>query len=124
MQSITIKLFLYHGDPKRLKTAEISNWNGKAIAAPRTEFDQLLNREEGRQSGVYILVGTDPDTGQSMAYIGEGEILKGRLKNHKNKDFWLQAIAFVSKDKNLTKSHIRYLEGRLIEEAKKSADLN
>ena len=33
------------------------------------------------------------------------------------KDFWVKAIALVSKDENPTKSHIRYLEGRLIEAA-------
>ncbi len=117
MPSATINLFLAYGDSKRLRTAEISNWSGKAIAAPRTELDQLLEREETNQSGVYILTGTDPATGNPMAYIGEGEILRDRLKAHKSKDFWIQAIAFVSKDENLTKSHIRYLEGRLIQQA-------
>lgn len=44
MTTATIKLFLTHGDPKRLRTAEISNWTGKAISAPRTEMEQLLVR--------------------------------------------------------------------------------
>jgi hypothetical protein len=39
------------------------------------------------------------------------------LKQHKSKDFWVSAIVFVGKDENLTKAHIRYLEGRLIAEA-------
>jgi hypothetical protein len=46
MTSATIKLFLPHGDAKSLRTAEISNWTGKAVAAPRTELDELLAREE------------------------------------------------------------------------------
>ena len=117
MPSATIKLFLIHGDSKRLRTAELSNWSGKAIAAPRTEMDKLLAREELLQSGIYILTGFDSDNGTPMAYIGESEVLKARLKGHRNKEFWLQATVFVSKDENLTKSHIRYLEGRLIEEA-------
>ena len=33
MTSATIKLFLPRGDAKSLRTAEISNWTGKAIAA-------------------------------------------------------------------------------------------
>ena len=41
MTSATIKLFLPHGDAKGLRTAEISNWTGKALAAPRTELVQL-----------------------------------------------------------------------------------
>ena len=118
MASATIKLFLPYGDGTRLRTAEISNWSGKALAAPRTDFDGLLSREELEGSGVYILTGTDSATSKPMAYIGEAEILADRLKTHKNLEFWIAAVVFLSKDENLTKSHIRYLEGRLIEEAK------
>ncbi|MGP0074487.1 MAG: hypothetical protein ACLPWF_21435 [Bryobacteraceae bacterium] len=60
--SATIKLFLPKGDAKSLRTAELSNWTGKAIAAPRTELDELLAREELDKAGVYILIGTDPHT--------------------------------------------------------------
>lgn len=118
MASATIKLFLPHGDPKRLRTAEISNWSGKAVAAPRLDFEALLEREEMGQSGVYVLIGAHPDTGNPMAYVGEAEVLRDRLRSHKGKDFWVTAVAFLSKDENLTKSHIRFLEGRLLEEAK------
>lgn len=117
--SATIKLFLPKGDAKSLRTAEISNWSGKAVAAPRTEFDELIAREELDKSGVYLLTGVSPDSGRPRAYIGEAEIIRERLKTHKTKDFWVSAIVFVSKDENLTKAHIRYLEGRLIEEAQK-----
>ena len=34
MPSATIKVYLPHGDPKRLRTGEISNWSGKAVATP------------------------------------------------------------------------------------------
>src|SRR5262245_60337608 len=95
MPSATIKLFLPHGDPKRLRTAEISNWSGKAIAAPRTEFEALLEREEMGQSGVYVLTGSDPETGSPMAYVGEAEVLRDRLKSHKSKDFWVSAFIFL-----------------------------
>jgi hypothetical protein len=117
MPSATIRLFLRHGDPKRLRTAEISNWSGKAIAAPRTDLDELLGRDEAGQSGVYILTGNDPDTGRPMVYIGEAEVLRERLRSHRSKDFWVSAFAFLSKDENLTKAHIRHLEGQLIAEA-------
>lgn len=120
MSAATIKLFLPFGDPKRLRTAEISNWNGKAVAAPRTELDRLLERPEVEQAGVYFLIGTDPDSGKPRAYIGEAEIIRERLKQHRAKDFWVSAIVFISKDDNLTKAHIRYLEGRLIDDASKA----
>ncbi len=117
MTSATIKLFLPRGDAKSLRTAEISNWSGKAVAAPRTELDELLAREELEKAGVYILIGSDPLTNAAHAYIGEAEVIRERLKQHKTKEFWVSAIVFVSKDENLTKAHVRYLESRLLTEA-------
>jgi hypothetical protein len=117
MTSATIKLFLPHGDAKSLRTAEISNWSGKAIAAPRTEIEELFAREELDKPGVYILLGSDPNTNVARAYVGEAEVLRDRFKQHKSKEFWVAAIAFVSKDENLTKAHVRYLESRILVEA-------
>ena len=118
MPSATIKIYLPHGDPKRLRTGEISNWSGKAVAGPRTELDQLLKREEADNVGVYLLTGADPLSGGPAVYIGEAEWIQSRLKQHVDKNFWNHVVYFTSKDENLTKSHIRYLEGRLIELAK------
>jgi len=117
MNSATIKLFLPRGDAKSLRTAEISNWTGKAIAAPRTELDDLSAREELDKAGVYILTGSDPLANTPRAYIGEAEVIRDRLKQHKTKEFSISAIVFVSKDENLTKAHVRYLESRLLAEA-------
>lgn len=118
MPSATIKIFLVHGDPKRLRTAELSNWTGKAIAGPRSEFDSLIAREESSRSGVYFLTGVDPESGQPAVYIGEAESICDRVRDHLDRDFWNHLAFFVSKDENLTKAHIRYLEGRLIDLAK------
>ena len=120
MTSATIKIFLVHGDPKRLRTAELSNWTGKAVAGPRSEFDNLLARDESQNSGIYLLTGVDPETGKSAIYIGEAECIRDRVKSHLGKDFWNHIVFFISKDENLTKAHVRYLEGRLIEQAKKA----
>lgn len=118
MPSATLKIFLVFGDPKRLRTAELSNWTGKAVAGPRSEIDKILEREESESSGVYFLTGINPETNKSAAYIGEAESIRDRIKGHLGKDFWNHIVFFVSKDENLTKAHIRYLEGRLIEIAK------
>lgn len=115
MEAATIKLFLVHGSPNGLRTAELSNWSGKAIAAPRNELSSLLKREELSSPGFYFLTGVDPDTGENAIYIGEAEDVSNRLKNHSSKDFWNSATVFVSKDENLTKAHIRYIEGKLIQ---------
>jgi hypothetical protein len=118
MPSATIKLFLVHGDAKRLRTAELSNWTGKAVAGPRSELDGVLSRDEAEKSGVYFLIGTDSESGRSAVYVGEAESIRDRLRGHLDKDFWNHVVFFISKDENLTKAHIRYLEGRLIDQAK------
>jgi hypothetical protein len=118
MSSATLKIFLVFGDPKRLRTAELSNWTGKAVAGPRSEIENVLEREESASAGVYFLTGLDPETNKSALYIGEAESIRDRVKGHLARDFWNQIVFFVSKDENLTRAHIRYLEGRLIDMAK------
>ena len=121
MPAATLKMFLAFGDPKRLRTVEISNWTGKAVSGPRSEFEKVLEREESLNPGIYFLTGIDPDTNKSAIYIGEAECIRDRIKSHLSKDFWNNVTFFITKDENLTKAHIRYIEGRLIEIAK-SAD--
>ena len=118
MPTATLKMYLAYGDPKRLRTVEISNWTGKAVSGPRSEFDKVLEREESQSSGVYFLTGTDPETDKSAIYIGEAECIRDRVKSHLSKDFWNNITYFVTKDENLTKAHIKYLEGRLIDIAR------
>lgn len=88
MGTATIRMFLAHGDPKRLRTAELSNWTGKAVAGPRSEFEDVLAREESERSGVYLLTGIDPESGGPAIYIGEAESIRSRVKAHLEKDFW------------------------------------
>jgi hypothetical protein len=78
------------------------------LVAPRSQLDQLSKREEVRRTGVYLLVGPDPDDpSRALAYIGEGDnVLKRLLRHNENeaKDFWERTVVIVSKDENLTKS--------------------
>lgn len=117
----SIRLFLADGTPGGLLTAEIMNWTGHVIAAPRSELGSLAKRPEISRTGVYILVGDDPeDPGRDVAYIGEGDDVSKRLSMHNRsepqggKDFWTKAVVLTSKDTNLTKAHARYLESRFI----------
>lgn len=114
-ESATVRIFLVNGSPTSIRTAEISNWTGKAVAGPRSQIEAILKRPEADKPGVYFLAGINPDTGKDRVYIGEAEIIRARLKGHLGKDFWKTVIFFVSKDENLTKAHIKYLEGKLIE---------
>ena len=49
----TIELFLVNGTADSLTTAELSNWNGKAIKIPRTEVAEC-EREDIQGVGVYF----------------------------------------------------------------------
>jgi hypothetical protein len=105
------------------------NWTGHVLLAPRSQLSGLLKREESRRTGVYVLVGEDPQSvGGKKIYVGEGDDVSTRLKSHEtSKDFWDQVVVLTSKDTNLTKAHVRYLESRLIAialEAKRSEGTN
>jgi hypothetical protein len=117
-ETATVKIFLTKGSPTSVRTAEISNWTGKAVAGPRSQIEDMLKREEAAKPGVYFLTGINPDTGRDRVYIGEAEVIRNRVKGHLDRDFWKTLVFFVSKDENLTKAHIKYLEGRLIETAR------
>lgn len=117
----SVRLFLADGTPGGLLTAEIMNWTGHVVAAPRSDLAALLKRPEASRTGVYILLGDDPNSlGGQLAYIGEGDDIAKRLYQHARpekqggKDFWDRAIVLTSKDANLTKAHARYLESRFI----------
>jgi hypothetical protein len=117
-ETATVKIFLALGEPSSVRTAEISNWTGKAVAGPRSKLDVILHRDEAGKPGIYFLTGINPETGKQRVYIGEAEVIRPRIKKHLDRDFWKTIIFFVSKDENLTKAHIKYLEGKLIEMTK------
>jgi hypothetical protein len=117
-ETATVKIFLAEGDPASVRTAEISNWTGKAVAGPRSQLELILQREEAKKPGIYFLTGINSETGKPRVYVGEAEVVRSRLKGHLDRDFWKTVIFFVSKDENLTKAHTKYLEGKLIEMTK------
>lgn len=107
----TIKLFLIDGDASGRWTAELSNWTGKAYKIPRSMLKGCGDRVELRQPGVYFLFGRDDVEDRQLVYVGEAENVYERLHQHlSGKEFWNEAIAFISKDGNLNKAHIKYLE--------------
>jgi hypothetical protein len=112
----TVKLFLADGSASGIRHAEIANWTGQAIAAPRTRYSELKTWDETLRSGVYLLFGYSEDTGSERVYVGESENVFTRIGDHvRNKDFWRECVAFTSKDQNLTKAHVKYLESRILE---------
>ncbi|WP_151810898.1 GIY-YIG nuclease family protein [Acinetobacter bereziniae] len=121
----SVKLFLVDGTPNGILTAEIINWTGHVLSAPRTKLAELIKREECSRTGVYFLVSFDPENPMyPKVYIGESDDIANRLKQHNRteesggKDFWEKVCVVTGKDQNITKAHIKYLESRLMNIAK------
>ncbi|MCR4745902.1 MAG: GIY-YIG nuclease family protein, partial [Lachnospiraceae bacterium] len=124
MYGKSIELFLVNGTADSIITAELSNWNGKAIKIPRIEVSGCT-REDIQKPGVYFLFCKDEENDLESVYIGEAENVKDRLVQHlrdaaadKEKYYWNTAIIFTGRD--LNKALIRYLEHNLVEIAKKN----
>lgn len=117
----SVRLYLADGTSTGIVTTEIMNWTGHILSAPRTRLESALKREELNRTGVYFLVGPDDEGSELLkVYIGETDEIGKRIYSHNKddkKDFWERFIAVTSKDLNLTKAHVRYLESRLLEKA-------
>lgn len=106
-----ITLFLIDAEPTGRIAAELLNWTGKIYKIPRTLLRQSATRIDLQQAGVYLLVGkNDADPDRPHVYVGEAEEVFKRLVQHQSKDFWNEALVCVSKDENLNKAHIKFLE--------------
>ena len=117
----SIRLFLIEGVPDGRWMCELSNWTGKAYKIPRTYIKESFDREELTNTGVYFLFGKDDDSNIDQVYIGEAENIYNRLLQHlSEKDFWNECVVFISKDNNLNKAHVKYLENRMYIIAKES----
>ena len=111
----SIKIFLPGGDPEGIQTIEKSNWSGAGIVFPRVLISNAKDRKDLARTGVYVLVGPPEESGLIRCYIGEGDPIKPRLEDHASKkEFWTRCIAFTSKDENLNKAHVQWIESRLI----------
>ena len=117
-----ITLFLMDGKQGGRISCELSNWTGKAYRIPHSLIRQCNDKPDLDNAGVYILFGKSDDPGkEGRAYIGEADGIRRRLEQHlTQKDFWNDAIVFISKDGNLNKAHIKYLESELYEIAVKT----
>lgn len=116
MRGRTIKLYIMGEEYKNLKSVELSNWSGKAYIGSRKHVGILQGFEDLTAPGVYCLIAESEDTYQKKIYIGEADEINKRLnEHHKKKDWWEDFIVFFSKDSNLTKAHVRYLEKKLHE---------
>ncbi|WP_174297464.1 GIY-YIG nuclease family protein [Sphingomonas bacterium] len=113
----SLELYYVDGKPDGMVTAELFNWTGHVLMAPRTQVGAALKRIESTYAGVYLLIGDD--AGEPRAYIGEGEDIAERIRAHDiRKEWWTTMVLVTAAANKLNKAHVRYLEARLIAEAR------
>lgn len=114
----SLELFFVDGDPDGMLTATVPfQWSGHVLLSSRTQLREALKRPEASRPGVYLLIGENENG--ALLYIGEGDDISQRIKNHDaKKGWWSTAIFITSSGDQLNKAHARYLESRLIEKAK------
>jgi len=114
-----ISIFLVDGIPDGRLVGEISNWTGKAFKIPRKLLKESAKRDELAKAGVYFLFGkSEENPDEDAVYVGEAEEAYKRLTQQQKLEFWSEAVVFISKDENLNKAHVKYLESKLYDIAK------
>jgi hypothetical protein len=114
MTGKSIQMFLLDGIADGRVFCQLGNWTGKACKIPRHMLRSSADREELDRAGVYFLFGRDDTTNEiALVYVGQAGEIYSRLLQHQDKDFWNEALVFISKDKNLNTAHIMFLENTI-----------
>lgn len=114
MNQNVITMILKNGTTTGIVQSNLDEWIGVSYRIPRTKLKEAKELKGIDNTGVYILFGTDEDTGKNRAYIGEAEDIYKRLIQHnKSKEFWRECTIFVSQDNSLNKAHIKFIENKL-----------
>jgi len=120
----TVTTYLVDGDPKVTRYAFISNKICQMFVVPRSNLDYLDKQKQLHKPAFYILIGED-EMAKPQAYIGETENFKERVRDHdQKKTFWQKALIFVSKDADMTKTDVQYLEFLAVQQAKQTNRYN
>ncbi|WP_447767928.1 GIY-YIG nuclease family protein [Sphingobacterium faecium] len=124
-RGITITNYLTSGNPEGIIFSYMSNWTGQAIKIPRNLFLEAKELPELKKPGIYFLFGQNDDNpDDKLVYVGEANSLSDRISQHlkgTDQDFEL-IICFCSKDENLTVSHTKYLEQKIISKTSRSSE--
>lgn len=118
----TIQIFLPTGDPRGMRTAEITTRIVRVVEVPRSQLADFLRIPEAQQVGVYFLIGDLSEAGLPRVYVGQSGNVGNRLVQHnQNKDFWNRALVVISLTNSMTQTHALFLEWFAIAEAAKAA---
>ncbi len=117
----TIQIFLPGGDPRGIRTAEITTRIVQLIDVPRSLLQEFVKMPESDQVALYALIGDEGDGTAPDVYVGETSDLRNRLANHnQNKEFWQRALVLISRTNSLTRTHALFLEWHCLDAVRKA----
>ena len=123
----TIQMCIFDGNANGRIMCELSNWNGRVYKISRNDLNEFAKRSDSEFTGVYFLFGKDEDNNDTV-YVGEAEKMLVRLKQHlKDHNYWTDCVVVISKDNNLNKAHVKFLENKfynLANDAKRATIIN
>lgn len=110
----TIQIYLPKGNPRGIRSAEMTTRTVRLIEVPRIYIDDFFAMPESNQVGLYFLVSDNEGIGQPLLYIGQTGDLKRRINQHDSKDFWTRAFVMLSTNNTMTQTHALYMEHKAI----------
>ncbi|WP_326833531.1 GIY-YIG nuclease family protein [Cutibacterium porci] len=122
----TVQLFLMDGSPNGRIKCSLDNWVGKVYLIPRTEITRSKDRPELAQTGIYLLFGTDTETGDAFLYAGQarerknGNGVLARVAEHLSEEklnYFTHAILIIDSDNSFGPTEISYLENAFYQQA-------
>ena len=120
MKEQMITMILRDGTGSGIVECTLGMKNGICYKIPRTRLAEASKLRGITNNGIYILFGEDTASSRKIAYIGKSSTIINRLNTHKSlKDYWSEAVVFVTENNVLNPAHTSYIEYRLCEEAKK-----
>jgi len=108
-----VKIFVTGQDPRSLRTIELDNWTGVAITGQPEFFKKALESEVLSRSCVYLLIRSGADDDLPEIYVGESDDFSQRYINSNFPVEFDTFMIFTSKDDNLTRAHVKWLELKL-----------
>lgn len=113
----TITTFLVDGTLEGVQNIFDESGVCELFVIPRTCLSYCKEEEQLNMPALYILLGGEEE--QGVAYIGETESFRLRVKDHESKKaFWDKALVFVSKNAAINKANVQYLEYLALMQAK------
>lgn len=108
-----VKIFITGQDPRSLRTVELDNWTGVAVTGQPEFFKKALEAEVLSRSCVYLLSRSGADDDLPEIYVGESDDFSQRYTNGNFPIEFDTFLIFTSKDDNLTRAHVKWLEREL-----------